>query len=140
MDRVQTSAQNPVLLYDGVCALCNGAVRWILEQDQRGEFRFAALQSEYARGELGTRGLDADALATVYLIADGKLYSRSRAAIEIGRRLGGVWKFTAALAWLVPWFLRDWVYDWVARNRYQKFGKYDSCPVPPPEVRDRFLQ
>ena len=133
------AGSNPVLLYDGVCALCNGAVRWILEQDRRGEFRFAALQSGYARHELSLRGVDPDRLATVYVLADGRLYSRSRAGIEIGRRLGGKWKVAAAVAWLVPWFLRDWAYEWVARNRYQKFGKYESCPVPPPQVRERFL-
>lgn len=130
---------HPVILYDGVCALCNGAVRWILEQDRQGQFRFAPLQGEYARWELGSRRLDANAMATVYLVVNGKLYSRSRAALEIGWRLGGVWKLAAAVAWVVPGFVRDWAYDWVARNRYEVYGKYESCPVPPPEWRGRFL-
>jgi predicted DCC family thiol-disulfide oxidoreductase YuxK len=128
-----------VILYDGVCALCNGAVRWVLEQDRHGEFRFAALQSDYARRELGNRGIDPGALATMYLIADGKVFARSQAGIEIGRRLGGKWRVAAVVVWLVPWFLRDWVYGWVARNRYRKFGKYEVCPVPAAEVRERFL-
>jgi predicted DCC family thiol-disulfide oxidoreductase YuxK len=136
---VNAPSSNPVILYDGVCALCNGAVRWMLREDRRGDFRFAALQSDFARRELSARGMDAGALNTMYLVADGKLFARSQAAIEIGWRLGGKWKFAAVVAWLVPWFIRDWMYDWVARNRYQKFGKYEACPVPPAEWQERFL-
>lgn len=128
-----------MILYDGVCALCNGAVRWLLEQDRRGEFRFAALQSEYARRELRARGIDPEALDTMYLLADGRVWSRSAAALEIGRRFGGKWRWAARVARVFPRFVRDGIYNWVARRRYRAYGKYEACLVPPEEWRGRFL-
>lgn len=131
--------ETPILLYDGVCALCNGAVRFILRRDRRRTVRFAPLQGETAAGILARhpdlRGLD----SMVWIDTGGCVRTRSDAALRIGRYLGGVWGVLAAIARIVPAALRDAVYDLVARTRYRVFGRYDACPLPPAEHRGRFL-
>jgi len=129
----------PILLYDGVCALCNGAVRFVLKRDRRGLVRFAALQSATADAvRLRHPGLEAvDSM--VWVDADGGVSVRSDAALAIGRYLGGFWGAKAAFARAVPRPIRDWIYDLVARVRYRVFGRYDACPIPPAEHRARFL-
>lgn len=129
--------QGPVLLFDGVCNLCEGWVRFIAARDPRGRVRFAALQSE-AGHELARRHGLAEDLRTAAFIEDGRLYTRSAAALKALAALGGLWRLAGAL-WLVPSPLRDAVYDWVARSRYRWFGKKESCLLPTPEIRSRFL-
>ena len=129
----------PVVLFDGVCNLCNGSVRFVIERDPRKHFQFAPLQSETATTLIG--GL-ANPLAmpdSIVLVDDGRLYVRSTAALRIARRL----RFPWPLLWVfmaVPRPLRDWVYDVIARHRYGWFGKRDTCMVPTKEIRDRFLE
>ena len=133
----------PVLLYDGVCSFCNRSVKFVLKHDHRGTMRFAALQSGYANvllaGHPGLRNAD-----TFVLYEPGekngepRFFTRSRAAVRIGSYLGGLWKLSAVFL-IVPRPIRDWLYDTFARYRYRWFGKYDTCPIPPPEVRSRFL-
>lgn len=131
-------ATHPVVLFDGVCNLCHGAVRFLLERDPAARLRFASLQSDVGRALLAERGLDADALDTiVYVDADGA-HLRSDAALRIVRDLGPPWSWLRVLAAL-PRPLRDAGYDFVARNRYRWFGKKDACPVPRPEWSARFL-
>ena len=130
--------QHAVLLFDGVCNLCNGFINFIIDQDPEGYFMFAPLQSEVATEMLADFGLTNEALDSVVMIEDGRCYRRSTAALMVSRRLGGVW------AWLyvfmvVPRPLRDLVYDWVATNRYRWFGKREKCRVPTPELQARFL-
>ena len=125
---------DPIVLFDGVCNLCNGAVRFILARDPRARFRFASLQSEAARRLLGG---DPPA-ETIVLIEAGKTHTRSTAALRIARLLRFPWPLW--YGWIVvPRPLRDGVYDWVARHRYRWFGRRDTCMVPTPELRDRFL-
>ncbi len=131
---------SPVVLFDGVCNLCNGAVQFIIDRDPHGTFRFASLQSERGAELMRSRGLtpptgDPD---SVVVIEGEKVYERSSAALRIARRLRAPWKLLVVL-WLVPAFIRDAVYRVIARNRYRWFGKSEQCRVPTPELRARFL-
>jgi predicted DCC family thiol-disulfide oxidoreductase YuxK len=128
----------PVVLFDGVCNLCNGAVRFIVQRDRAGRFRFASLQSPAAAALLAPHGVDPAALGTVLLVEDGRVLSRSAAALRIARGLGGAWPLLSLFRG-VPRPLRDGVYDYVARNRYRWFGRRETCMIPTPELRSRFL-
>jgi predicted DCC family thiol-disulfide oxidoreductase YuxK len=138
---VEISDGAPVLLYDGVCGFCNKSVQLILDHDRRGSMRFAALQSDYGQSVIERhpelRGID-----SVVFIEQARggerIYTRSDAALKVANYLGGFWKIFLA-AKVIPGRLRDYLYDLFARNRYRLFGKYDSCMLPPPEVRSRFL-
>jgi predicted DCC family thiol-disulfide oxidoreductase YuxK len=127
-----------VVLFDGVCNLCNASVNFIIDRDPAGHFKFAALQSEAASGMLAPCGPSGEALSSVVLLEEGRCYERSAAALRIARRLSGAWPLLYAFV-VVPRPLRDAVYDWVARNRYRWFGKRDACRLPTPELRARFL-
>lgn len=129
---------NPVLLYDGVCGLCNRLVQFVLKHDTDARFRFASLQSNYAAQILDHR---ADQLDTVYVIdAPGTLpKSRSDAVISMLHTLGGFWSAVASILRIFPKPLRDWGYNIVARHRYRLFGKYETCPLPEKKYQDRFL-
>jgi len=124
----------PVILFDGVCNLCTGSVQFVIERDSRRQFRFASLQSAAAERLLGSR----DQLESMVLVAGGKVYRKSTAALLIARRLDGLWPLLAAFL-VIPKFLRDAVYDWIGSRRYRMFGKRDVCWTPKPELAERFL-
>jgi predicted DCC family thiol-disulfide oxidoreductase YuxK len=128
----------PVVLYDGVCGLCNGMVGFTVKHDRAARYRFAALQSDFGRERLRGLGLPEDALDSVVLVKDGRGYVKSRAVLEIARGLGMPWRLAAA-GTALPAALADAAYAWVARNRYRWFGRHDACPIPSPEVRSRFI-
>jgi predicted DCC family thiol-disulfide oxidoreductase YuxK len=138
---VETTTRAPVLLYDGVCGFCNKTVQMILDHDRRGTMRFAALQSDYARS-IVERHAELRSIDSVVFVenSDGgeRVFARSDAALKVAAYLGGFWKIFL-VARILPRALRDYFYDLFARNRYRLFGKYDSCMLPPPEVRSRFL-
>ena len=132
-----------MILYDGVCGLCNRLVQFVLKRDQRDHFRFASLQSDMASTTLQRHDRDPRDLDTVYVVVDygqpaERLLARSDAILFLLDRLGGVWKL-AALGKVVPRILRDGVYKLVATNRYRVFGKYESCMLPEPQHRAKFL-
>jgi predicted DCC family thiol-disulfide oxidoreductase YuxK len=127
-------AGGPVILFDGVCNLCTGSVRFVIARDARARFRFASLQSAVAEKLLGGR----DQLDSVVLVEGGKVYRKSTAALRIARRLDGAWPLLAALL-VVPRPLRDAVYDWIGRRRYRMFGKREACWIPHASVAERFL-
>ncbi|HPI80747.1 MAG: thiol-disulfide oxidoreductase DCC family protein [Cyclobacteriaceae bacterium] len=129
---------NAVVLFDGACNLCNGSVQFIIRHDSRAQFYFAPLQSPYGQAQLRKFGIPPMALNTLALIKGDRLYQRSNAVLEIARKLGG---FLPALYLLkvIPTFLRDWVYNGVAKNRYRWFGRQDKCMVPSPSLKARFL-
>ena len=133
------SDRGPIFFYDGVCALCNYGVTFVLERDATRSVRFASLEGEtakaYRASHPGLEGVD----SMIWADADGPPKIRSDAAIALGRYVGGVWGVMASICGLVPRFLRDALYDFIARIRYKAFGKYDACPIPPPEHRGRFL-
>ncbi|HUO25256.1 MAG TPA: DCC1-like thiol-disulfide oxidoreductase family protein [Candidatus Aquilonibacter sp.] len=133
-----------IVLYDGVCGLCNRFVQFILPRDRHAIFRFAPLQSSLAARILARHGADPRDLDTVYVVLNPEqpeecLLARSDAVLFALKQLGGLWKLLALLSGAVPRPIRDWKYRLVARYRYRLFGHYDSCPLPSPETRDRFL-
>jgi predicted DCC family thiol-disulfide oxidoreductase YuxK len=130
---------HPVLLFDGVCNLCNSSVQFIIKNDKKGKFRFASIQSDYGQQAIKEYDLGDENLKTVILIADGKAYKKSTAALEVARRMDGLWPLLYVF-WIVPYPLRDLVYNWIANNRYKWFGKKDQCMIPSPELKDRFIQ
>ena len=129
----------PVVLFDGVCNLCNGAVNFIIDRDPTALFRFASLQSDFGQRELHRLGLPGDVLETIIVLEDGQASSRSTAALRIARRLGFPWSLAYGLI-VVPRPVRDWAYDVIARNRYRWFGKQESCRVPTAELKERFVE
>jgi len=131
-------ATDPVILFDGVCNLCNNSVLFIIKRDPKAKFKFASLQSEFGKSNLEKFGLPITELNSVLFIKEGKLFQKSNAALEIAKQLGGVWPVFYIFK-LVPAFLRDGVYSWIARNRYRWFGKKDACMIPTPELKSRFL-
>ncbi len=133
------SASGPLLLYDGVCALCNGAMRTVLKRDPTGAARFAPLQGATAAAVLAEHPELAGIDSMIWIDANGRAFTRSAAALAMARHLGGGWAVLASLARIVPAALRDAIYDSVAKTRYRVFGRYDACPVPTPEHRARFL-
>jgi predicted DCC family thiol-disulfide oxidoreductase YuxK len=132
------NADAPVILYDGVCNLCNGTVRFVIRRDRAARFRFAALQSAAGRDLLARLGAAPPDLGSVLLIQDGHVYRKSEAALRIARRLDGAWPMLYALR-AVPRSLRDGVYDFIGKRRYRWFGRTETCQVPGPEDRTRFL-
>ena len=131
-------AGGPIVLYDGVCGLCDRSVQLVLRNDRRGRFRFAALQSEAGRALLQKFGLPPEALDSVVLVEGGRAWRKSRAALRIARRMDAPWPLLWPLI-IVPRPVADFVYGLIAKNRYRIFGKLDACMIPPPEVRARFL-
>jgi predicted DCC family thiol-disulfide oxidoreductase YuxK len=129
---------HPVILFDGVCNLCNSSVQFIITHDPRGRFRFSALQSEFGQSQLTRYGLNKERLLSVVLLINNKAHDKSRAALEIARRLSGLWPLMYTFI-IVPPFIRDFVYDWISKNRYKWFGRQDECMIPTPELRSRFI-
>jgi predicted DCC family thiol-disulfide oxidoreductase YuxK len=137
MDRMEESA-HPILLFDGVCNLCNGSVQFIIRRDPEARFRFASLQSEAGQRYLDELRIDRQALDSLILIEGDRWSKESDAVLRIVRLLGGPWKALAVFR-LFPRPLRDRLYRLIARNRYRWFGKRESCWLPTPELRSRFL-
>lgn len=133
----------PIVFYDGVCGLCQRSVRFLLARDRTRRFRFAALQSDFAHATLAAHGRDVSDLDTMYLLLDHggpgeRLLENSDAALTSVALLGGIWRL-AAWARALPRGWRDAAYAVLVRNRYRLFGRFDRCQIPPPEIRDRFL-
>lgn len=127
-----------VVLFDGVCNLCNGWVRFVLRRDPRRCFQFASLQSPFGAEVLQQHGLPSDYLGSILLLEAGVLFSKSDAVLRIARSLSWPWPLLSVFV-AVPRRLRDVIYDWVARNRYRWFGKREVCMLPSPEEAGRFL-
>ena len=135
---------HPIVLYDGVCVLCNRLVQFILRRDQAGAFRFATLQSPAAAQMLACHGENPGGLETVYVVLNHgeskeSLLPRSDAVLFIFRQLGGIWQAGAIVLRLIPRPLRDGFYRLIARYRHRVFGRYDACPLPSEDTRDRFI-
>jgi predicted DCC family thiol-disulfide oxidoreductase YuxK len=124
--------------FDGVCNFCNDAVNFIIRQDKKKIFRFAALQSEAGQKLLTTFHLPKENFTSFILIDEGKVYKGSTAGLRLYNKLPWFWKWTQVF-WLVPKTIRDAIYQFIARNRYKWFGKKEACMIPTPDVRSRFL-
>ena len=129
---------NALLLFDGVCNLCNGFVQFVLLRDPKGYFHFAPLQSDLGKETLRQANLPEEALSTVVLVEHGKVYTHSTVALRTVRHLSGLWPLLYVFV-IVPRPIRDWVYNWVAQNRYRWFGKREACMMPRPEWKERFV-
>lgn len=128
-----------VILFDGICNLCNRAVNYIIRHDPRIKFRFATIQSKAGQKIFADYGEDAKNTNTFWLLQHGKLYSRSTAALKVARQLKGPVKW-AFIFMLVPAGIRNVLYDWVAANRFRWFGKRESCMQPQKEIAERFYE
>jgi len=133
------SPNSLVVLFDGVCNLCNGAVKFIIKRDPAAKFKFASLQSAYGKSQLIRFGLDPDALHSIVVVENDVAYQRSDAALRIAGNLNGPWSMARVFS-VIPRFIRDWVYDLIASNRYKVFGRRDSCMIPDAAMKARFLE
>jgi len=136
-EAILADLDHPILLFDGVCNLCNGLVRFVIRHDADGVYRFAPLQSDVGRLLQERYDLDPDDVDTVVLVEDGEYYLKSTAIFRVLRNLDRPWSWVAALRYL-PRRLTDAGYELVAATRYRVFGRKDACPVPDPEIRERF--
>jgi predicted DCC family thiol-disulfide oxidoreductase YuxK len=130
--------ESPIILFDGVCNLCNASVQFIIERDPTAVFRFAALQSDFGQSVLAKNAVNMEGGDSVILVENGRVYDRSTAALRIARRLSGGIKLLYVFI-VVPKFIRDFVYKIIAKNRYRWFGKQDACWMPTKELKARFL-
>ncbi len=124
---------NSIVFFDGVCNLCSGFVQFIIKRDKNAKFKFASLQSEIAKTKLGNREL-----ISIVLLKDSRTFEKSFAALEIARDLDGLWRWTYIFK-IIPRFIRDGIYDLVAKYRYQWFGKKEACWIPSPDLMKRYI-
>lgn len=132
-------AGSAILLFDGVCNLCNGFVNFLIDHDPEGHIRVGALQSDAARPYLQAFGLDPSYLDSVVLIERGRVYQKSTAALRVARRLEAPWPLAYYALIGIPRVIRDRIYDVVASKRYDWFGKREACRMPTPELQARFI-
>lgn len=129
---------NKIVLFDGVCNLCNSAITFIIKRDKKDVFRYAPLQSKVGKELAAKHHIDLDRVDSIILVTEDKAYAKSTAALRIAKQLSKGWPLLAMFL-ILPRFLRDAVYDFIARNRYKWFGKKDACMIPTPELRGKFL-
>jgi predicted DCC family thiol-disulfide oxidoreductase YuxK len=128
-----------IILFDGVCNFCNASINFIIDRDSRNQFSFASLQSEIGRKLLQQYQVpDTNSLDSVVLIKNGKIFKKSAAALEIVKDLNGLWPILSVFK-LLPTFILDTFYDLLAKNRYKLFGKSETCRIPTPQLRQKFL-
>ena len=132
------STNYKIILFDGVCNLCNGAVTFVIKRDKKNMFKFAALQSEAGQHLISKYNIDTSKVDSIILIDREKFYSKSSAALHIAKNLSGAYPLLFGFM-IVPKFIRNWIYDYVAKNRYKWFGKKESCMIPTPELKEKFL-
>ncbi len=130
--------EKKTILFDGVCNLCNKAVTFIIDHDPKDQFRFAALQSEVGVKLLSQYNIDSEKIDSIILINNDKAFIKASAALRIAKHLSGGWPILYGFV-ILPKFLTNSIYDFVARNRYDWFGKKDNCMIPTPELKSKFL-
>jgi len=133
-----TGDSGSVIVFDGVCVLCNGWIGFLLRHDRARRYRYAAMQGAHGRGLLAAHGLDLDDPVSFLLVEDGRAWTDTDAIARVLAGLGGIWRAGASIRWL-PRVLRDPLYRLIARNRYRWFGRYEHCLLPTAEQRTRFL-
>ena len=127
-----------IILFDGVCNLCNSAVKFVLKRDRNSVFKFASLQSDIAKKLLKDFEVSGMGEGTFVLIDNGEVFTRSTAALKVSKHLSGLWPLMTIFM-IVPRFMRDWVYNLISKNRYRWFGKRDTCMIPSSEMKIKFL-
>tara|TARA_R100001530_G_C4299785_1_gene150143 strand:- start:429 stop:875 length:447 start_codon:yes stop_codon:yes gene_type:complete len=136
--KVIMSNNYKIILFDGVCNLCNDAVTYIIKRDKKNVFKFAALQSEIGQELTSKFNIDTSKVDSIILIDGEKHYEKSSAALHISKYLSGAYPLLFGFM-VVPKFIRNSVYDYIAKNRYKWFGKKESCMIPTAELKDKFL-
>jgi len=132
-------ADHSVVFFDGVCNLCNGWVDLVIRRDKNSYYHFASLQSDYSKEQLPKYGVNPTDLDSIALLDKGQVYQKSTAALKIASRMSGLYPLLGVF-WVVPKFIRDAVYDFIARNRYKWFGRKDSCRMPTDAERALFIE
>ncbi len=128
-----------IILFDGVCNLCNSTVQKVIENDAENQFKFASLQSDFGQNFLEKNQLPKEEFKSLILVDGENFYTKSDAALRIGRELKGIYKLSGLL-FIFPKFIRNTVYDFISRNRYRWFGKQESCWLPTPGLQKKFIQ
>lgn len=131
-------ADKAIILFDGICNLCNNVVQFVIKRDPECYFSFASLQSDFSRDLLSKMDAPQGDVSSILLIEKGKVYHKSTAALRISRHLNRGWK-AAVILYLIPPFIRDAIYSFIARHRYRWFGKRNECMTPNPSIKKRFL-
>jgi predicted DCC family thiol-disulfide oxidoreductase YuxK len=127
-----------IILFDGVCNLCNGAVQFVIKRDKKNRFLFASLQSDEGKTILSENHLTNDNFCSFILFENSQIYDKSTAALKVVKELDGLWHFFYGFI-IVPKFIRDAVYSFISKNRYRWFGRKDQCMIPTPELKAKFL-
>ncbi|CAN5612211.1 thiol-disulfide oxidoreductase DCC family protein [soil metagenome] len=130
--------EHPVILFDGMCNLCSGSVQFVIKHDPKRQFRFASLQSKFGQEVMRNFGLPQDELNSFILLEDEKIYTKSTGALRVTKKLNGLWPLLYAFI-IIPSFIRDAVYSYIAQHRYKWFGKKEACWIPTPELKKLFL-
>jgi len=128
-----------IILFDGVCKLCNASVQFVIKKDPQGKFHFASLQSETGQDLLKKHGLKIQNFDTFILLQNGQIFQKSTAALKVSRQLKGLWPVLYIFIFIPP-FIRDAFYNLIAKNRYKLFGKKETCMIPTPAIQERFLE
>jgi predicted DCC family thiol-disulfide oxidoreductase YuxK len=139
-NKLKTGAEKekPILLFDGYCNLCSGSVVFIIKREKRDTFRFASLQSKFAQELLSKLNSDGNIPDSIVLVEADEMYYKSKAALKVARRLKFPWPLFYIFI-VIPPFIRDWMYDFIAKRRYRWFGKKQQCFVPQKDVQHKFL-
>ena len=127
-----------IILFDGVCNLCNGAVNFVIKRDPRNVFKFTPLQENVGTVLLKKYAIDPQKIDSIVLIENGNVYIKSSAALRIARKMSGLWPLLY-VCMVIPRFIRNGVYDFIAKNRYKWFGRKEQCMIPTPDFREKFL-
>jgi len=135
---IELSYAKPVILFDGLCNLCNNSIRFIIKHDRKKAFVFSAIQSDTGQAITGSNLQTENNLYSILLLYRGEIYDRSEAMLKVAEIIGGMWAM-ASIFRILPRSFRDTLYDFVARRRYRWFGKRDSCMLPDEEIKSRFL-
>ena len=133
-----SNQQHKIILFDGVCNLCNASVNLVIRNDKNDLFRFAALQSDIGKEYTSKFNIDTSQTDSILLVDQDKVYLKSTAALHIAKSLSGGYPLLFSLM-VVPKLIRNWVYDFIARNRYKWYGKRETCRVPTSELKQKFL-
>jgi len=134
----QNKNNHKVILFDGVCNLCNSTVTYVIKRDKKDVFRFAALQDSAGQVLIKKHGIDTSKVDSILFVDGDKIYAKSTAALKIAKNMNGLYPLLYGFM-IVPNFIRNWVYDYVASNRYRWYGKKESCMIPTPELKRKFL-
>ncbi|ARN77814.1 thiol-disulfide oxidoreductase [Nonlabens spongiae] len=130
--------EKDIILFDGVCNLCNGAINFIIKRDPKDHYRFAALQSDIGEELLAKHDIDPEKTDSIVLIRNGSAFAKAGAALRIAKKMSGAWPLLYGLT-IIPKFISNAVYDYIAYHRYKWFGKKESCMIPTPELKKKFL-